>query len=209
VTLGPPYGLLVTGANMAGKSTFIRTVGVTTILAQTIHTCLATRYSSPVLFVSSALRVDDDLLTGRSYYLVEVETLVARVKAASSSSPHLFLLDELFRGTNAVERIAAAEAVLVALAGPPAGAARHRVLAATHDGELVSLLRGLYDTSHFADALSADGLVFDYHLRPGPTSTRNAIALLRLEGAPDTLIERALARAAALDRARAAADHAG
>ena len=78
------------------------------------------------------------------------------------------------------------------------------MLAATHDGELAGLLRGVYETVHFADSLAASGLVFDYRLRPGPTSTRNAIALLRLEGAPETLVERALARAAALERARTA-----
>lgn len=204
VALGPPHGLLVTGANMAGKSTFIRTVGLATVMAQTLHTCLASGYRSPVRIVRSALRVDDDVTTGRSYYLVEVETLVALVKAAGSGAPHLFLVDELFRGTNAVERIAAAEAVLRGLAearngGPPP----HVTLAATHDGELAGLLHGVYETVHFADSLSPEGLAFDYRVRPGPTSTRNAIALLRLEGAPDSVVEQALARAAALDRARA------
>jgi DNA mismatch repair ATPase MutS len=154
--------------------------------------------------VRSALRVDDDLLTGRSYYLVEVETVVALVHAAQSTAPQLFLLDELFRGTNAVERIAAAEAVLRALVEPRGGRSTHFVLAATHDGELAGLLSGVYETVHFADSLAASGLVFDYRLRPGPTSTRNAIALLRLEGAPATLVDRALTRAAAIDRARRA-----
>jgi hypothetical protein len=199
ITFGPPRGLLVTGANMAGKSTFVRSVGVTTILAQTLHTCLAARYAAPIRVVRSALRVDDDLLTGRSYYLVEVETIVKLVAAARSGTPHLFLLDELFRGTNAVERVAAAEAVLATLVEARGGALPHVTIAATHDGELVHLLHASYETVHFADAIGPDGLVFDYRLRPGPTSTRNAIALLQLNGAPEALLARARASAAVLD----------
>ena len=79
---------------------------------------------------------------------------------------------------------------------------RHVVLAATHDGELVDLLRDSYDVCHFGDAVGPDGLVFDYHLTPGPATSRNAIALLELNGAPESVVTRALLRAAALDRQR-------
>jgi DNA mismatch repair ATPase MutS len=106
----------------------------------------------------------------------------------------------LFRGTNTVERIAAGEAVLNALLASPA--AGHIVIAATHDLELVDLLKDRYAAFHFADAVGESGLAFDYLLRPGPATTRNAIALLGLRGAPPSLVERALARARALDEAR-------
>ena len=133
ITLGPPHGILVTGSNMSGKTTFVRTLGVAAVLAQTINTCLATAYDAPVLHVRSCIGRADDLLHGKSYYLVEVEAVMALVEASRSVEQHLFLFDELFRGTNAVERIAVAEAVLQELLANQT----HVVVAATHDGELV------------------------------------------------------------------------
>jgi hypothetical protein len=199
VTLAPPRGLLVTGSNMSGKSTFLRTVGVNAVLAQTINTCLAATYQAPVYDVRSCLGTRDDLLAGKSYYLVEVESVLSLVRASERVEPRLFLLDELFRGTNAVERIAAAEAVLRALIR---GGKPHVALVATHDGELVDLLSDCYTVCHLGDAVGPDGLIFDYHLVPGPATSRNAIALLKLNGAPESLVTQALARAEALDRQR-------
>ncbi len=199
IELAPPHGVLVTGSNMSGKSTFLRTVGINVVLAQTINTCLARVYEAPVYQVRSCIGRSDDLLAGKSYYLVEVEAVLALVTASGQLAPHLFIFDELFRGTNAVERIAAAEAVLAALIE---GGKPHVVLAATHDGELVDLLRDSYTVCHFGDALGPDGLTFDYRLTPGPATSRNAIALLELSGAPEAVVKRALDRAAALDRQR-------
>jgi hypothetical protein len=199
IVLAPPHGVLITGSNMSGKSTFIRTVGVNVVLAQTINTVLAQSYEAPIYQVRSCIGYSDDLLAGKSYYLVEVESVLALVRASEGVRPHLFIFDELFRGTNAVERIAAAEAVLSDLI---AGGKAHVVLAATHDGELVELLRDRYEVCHFGDAVGPDGLVFDYHLTSGPATTRNAIALLKLNGAPESLVTRALARAAALELQR-------
>jgi DNA mismatch repair ATPase MutS len=197
IALAPSRGVLITGSNMSGKSTFLRTVGVNTVLAQTINTCFASRYEAPIFHVRSCIGRADDLLAGKSYYIAEVEAVLALVRASACASPHLFLFDELFRGTNATERIAAAEAVLRELidAGRP-----HVVITATHDAELVELLRDTHDACHFPDALGADGLVFTYRLEPGPSATRNAIALLQLHGAPPALIERELRRAEALDQ---------
>ncbi len=106
----------------------------------------------------------------------------------------------MFRGTNAVERIAAGQSVLVELI---AGGKPHVVVAATHDNELVDLLAGSYAPYHFGDALTDDTLTFDYHLRAGRSTSRNAIALLRLNGASPELVQLALATAAELDRQRA------
>ncbi len=141
--LAPPNGVIITGSNMSGKSTFLRTVGVTAVLAQTINTCLASRYKAPLFVVRSCIGLADDPATGKSYYLVEVESILALVHAASAPVPHLMLFDELFRGTNAVERIAAAEAVLLEFLTPRADArpSPHVVIAATHDQELVELSR--------------------------------------------------------------------
>ena len=204
IALAPPHGVIITGSNMSGKSTFLRTVGVTAILAQTTNTCVARAYEAPVFAVRSCIGREDDPASGKSYYLVEVESVLALVQAARSAVPHLMLFDELFRGTNAVERIAAGEAVLYTLLAPAAGGrpSPHVVLAATHDQELVDLLAGTYAAYHFTDTVATEGLAFDYRLQPGPATSRNAIALLGQRGAPRELVERALARAAALDRVR-------
>ena len=187
---------------MSGKSTFLRTIGVNAVLAQTINTCLAARYEAPVFRVQSCIGRSDDLLAGKSYYIVEVEEVLRRVRASEADAPHLFLFDELFRGTNAIERVAAAEAVLRELVGSSDAPRPHIVLAATHDGELVDLLRDVFESYHFSDSLGEQGLTFEYRLEPGPATTRNAITLLALHGAPASLVSRALALASAIEHQR-------
>jgi hypothetical protein len=210
IALGPPTGVLVTGANMTGKSTFLRTLGVNAVLAETIHTVFASRYEAPWLSVHSCITPADDLQAGKSYYQVEVETLVAMLRAAGSENIRLYLFDELFRGTNTLDRIGAASAVLSYLVtGLQSGSEaqsdvrpRCFVLAATHDLELVSLLTPDYAVVHFADQLTDAGLRFDYKLRPGPTTTRNAIALLGVLGAPQEVVAEALGRTERLRKGR-------
>lgn len=201
IQAAPPHGVLITGSNMSGKSTLLRSVGVAVIMSQTIGTCLATAYSGPILCVRSCMGRSDDLVAGRSYYLDEVRGIVSLLRASESRSQHLFLLDEVFRGTNAVERIAAGEAALSELVSTPT---RHVVLAATHDLELVSFLTASYSSYHMADRMHEGELVFEYRLTPGPGTSRNAIALLERHGAPSSVIGRALSRARELDDARRA-----
>ena len=205
IELAPPHGVLITGSNMSGKSTFLRTVGVNAILAQTLNTCLATAYRAPVFTVRSVIRRSDDLLAGKSYYRDEIDAVIALVHASQSRLPHLFLFDELFRGTGTVERIAAAEATLRELVTSDEDgqtSSQHVVIAATHDRELVELLQRTFASYHFSDTVDSDGLAFDYQLRKGAASSWNAIALLELCGAPQRIVERALARTAGLSDQR-------
>jgi hypothetical protein len=202
-TLEPGRGILITGSNMSGKSTFLRTVGVTVVMAQTLNTCFAAAYDAPVFRVQSCIGRSDDLIAGKSYYLVEVEEVLSRVHASAATSPHLFLFDELFRGTNALERIAAAEAVLRSIVSAPTGRKPHVVLAATHDNELVELLHDVCAPYHFTDSIGPDGLTFDYRLEPGVATSRNAIALLQMQGAPASVVTAALERVTLLERQRA------
>jgi DNA mismatch repair ATPase MutS len=155
-----------------------------------------------MLHVRSCIGRADDLLSGRSYYMVEVESLVDLVRAAQDDTPHLVLLDELFRGTNAVERIAAGQAVLRELV-TGGGHSRHIVIAATHDGELVDLLPDSFVAVHFGDTVIEDAMVFNYRLEPGRATSRNAIALLEMHGAPGRMVQDARSCAMALDKARA------
>jgi DNA mismatch repair ATPase MutS len=188
---------------MSGKSTFLRTVGVNAVLGQTINTCLAREYRAPIFHVRSCIGRADDLPAAKNYYIAEVEALLEIVRASDDSTPHLFVLDELFRGTNAVERIAAGRAVLHQLLRASNGTTTpHIVIFATHDRELVDLTSGTFDSYHFGDSIGPDGLIFDHRLQQGPSTTRNAIALLRLHDAPETLLADAVTPAEMLDRQR-------
>ena len=203
IVLGPPHGILITGSNMSGKTTFLRTVGVATVMAQTVNTCLATTYAAPIFRVRSVIGRSDDLIAGKSYYKDEVEAVLDLVHASAQEMPHLFLFDELFRGTSAIERLACADATLIELVKNDEGRPKsHIVIVATHDRELVGLLQDTYTPYHFADSVVPDGLAFDYRLHDGPALTHNAIALLGIHGAPKRLVENASARALELSRER-------
>ena len=182
------HSVLITGSNMSGKTTFIRTLGVNAVLAQTLHTVCARSWRAPMLLVRTSIGREDSLQDGKSYYLAEVETVLELVRASESGRQHLFLLDELFRGTNTVERVAGAYAVLSYL-----NRGADLVVAATHDVELLEMLRGDYEMHHFREEVVDEGLTFDYRIRPGPSSTRNAIALLRVLKYPASLVDSALA----------------
>ncbi len=177
---------LVTGSNMSGKSTFLRTAGVNAILASSLGTCFAERWNAPRLVVRTCIGRGDNILEGKSYYLAEAEAVRELLRAAASGEPHLFLIDELFRGTNTVERIAAGRAVLEALDRGP-----NLVLVATHDIELIRWLGERYQPMHFREQVAGGELSFDFRLKPGPSSTRNAIALLRHLGYPDDVVRTA------------------
>lgn len=180
-------GILITGSNMSGKTTFMRTLGVNAILAQTIYTTFAESYQAPFLSVRCAIGRADNLLEGKSYYLAEVEATHKLVKAAEQNEQCLFILDELLRGTNTTERIAAGKAVLEHL-----NQKNHLVLATTHDNNLGELLGARFNCYHFQESVDDGELSFDYKLRPGVTTTRNAIALLDISGYPKTIIQSAL-----------------
>ncbi len=180
-------GLVITGSNMSGKTTFIRALGVNAVLAQTLATVCADRWRAPLLRVRTSIGREDSLMDGKSYYLAEVESILSLLNAKTEHAQHLFLLDEIFRGTNTTERVAAGYAVLQHL-----NAGHDFVVAATHDIEVLDLLGAEFRAHHFREQVKGDELTFDFLLRPGPASTRNAIALLRLMRYPDSLVQAAL-----------------
>ncbi|MGB7212850.1 MAG: hypothetical protein WBC97_09490 [Gemmatimonadales bacterium] len=207
VTLREGRGTIITGANMSGKSTYLRTVGIAAILARALDTCPAASWEGRAFQVRSLIGRADDLAAGKSYYQVEADGVVEMLADSRQARPTLFLLDELLRGTNTIERLAAGEAVLKALLADGDDGNSHAVIVATHDGELVSMLAGLYAPVHFSETIGPEGLSFDYQCRPGPASTRTAIALLESTGAPKEVIEAARARAEELDSAASATGH--
>ena len=181
-------GVLITGSNMSGKTTFVRTLGVNAVLAQTLHTVCAESWRAPMLNVRTSIERTDSVLEGKSYYLAEVEAVRGLIRAKRANAQHLFLLDEIFRGTNTAERVAGAYAVLAYL-----NRGIDLVVVATHDVELLHLLGDAYVPVHFREQISDGELTFDYRIHPGPSSTRNAIALLALMEFPDAVVRDALA----------------
>ncbi len=178
--------ILITGSNMSGKSTFLRTLMVNSILAQTIYTCFADEYISPILKQFSSIRIDDNLFEGKSYYFEEVNVMASLIAEVEQSHQNLFVLDEVFKGTNTVERIAAAKAILSYL-----NRNDNIVIVSTHDIELAEMLDNEYDLYHFTETIESDELHFDHKIKSGQLRTRNAIRLLELANYPKDITSEA------------------
>lgn len=189
-------GVLVTGANMTGKSTFLRSLGVAVALGEAYGTCPATTFEAPSFRVMSIVDRADEIRAGKSYYLVEVERILELLRASGSSVPHLFIIDEIFRGTNRVDRVAASRAVLDYL-----DRGGDLVVASTHDIELADLLEGRWRFVHFRGRLTGGNLDFDHRIRDGVSRTRNALLLLEAAGYPPEIVEAARKGAAELEGA--------
>lgn len=178
--------ILITGSNMSGKSTFLRTFMMNSILAQTIYTCFAEEFTSPILKQYSSIRIDDNLFEGKSYYLQEVNTMASLIAEVNSPNQNLFVLDEVFKGTNTIERISAAKAILSYL-----NRGDNIVIISTHDIELSDILKTEYDLYHFTETIEDGELYFDHKIKYGQLKTRNAIKLLELSNYPTEIISEA------------------
>lgn len=173
---------ILTGSNMAGKSTFLRTVGINLCLAYTGAPVNAERLKFSLFRVFTCMKVSDSVHDGLSYFYAEVKRLKALLSATETDDlPMLFLIDEIFRGTNSRERHIGSRAYIRDLSS------RRTVgLVATHDLELVKLadeIPGVVNF-HFREDVSDGRMVFDYQLRSGPCPTTNALLIMRREGLP-------------------------
>ena len=182
--------ILVTGSNASGKSTFLKTVAINAIFAQTICTCLAKSYKSSYFKIFTSMALKDNTVGGESYYIVEIKSLKRIIDALDPSMPCLCIIDEVLRGTNTVERIAASSQILYFLS-------RQNCIpiAATHDLELAQILNKHYKNYHFQEHVTDNNITFDYKIYPGKSSTRNAIKLLKIMGYGDSIVEQAEIRA--------------
>ncbi len=183
-------GILLTGSNASGKSTFLKTVAINSIFAQTIHTALADTFESNFFHICSSMSLRDDLAGGESYYIVEIRAIKRILDISAGSKKVLCFVDEVLRGTNTVERIAASTEILKSLAQK-----RVMCFAATHDVELTELLAGEYDNYHFEEEIAEGDIRFPYRLLKGKATTRNAIKLLQLLGYEESIIADANHRA--------------
>jgi len=171
---------VVSGSNMSGKSTFLRTIGVNTVLAMAGAPVRAHRMRVSALTVGATLRIQDSLQAGRSRFYAEILRLRCLIDLAKGPRPLLFLLDELLEGTNSLDRRLAAEAVLRCLTNLGAIG-----LVTTHDlalTDIVDLLAPQATNVHFEDKIEKGRINFDYRLRPGIVQHSNALALMRAVG---------------------------
>lgn len=183
--------VLLTGSNASGKSTFLKSVAMAALLAQTVHTVPAKSYKASYFQILSSMALRDNMQGNESYFIVEIKSLKRIYEAAKAPVCTLCFVDEVLRGTNTVERIAASREVLSGLAK----SGRTICFAATHDIELTYLLEEVCDNYHFEETVTEDNVEFDYLLHEGRATSRNAIKLLRMLGYPAEVIERAEASA--------------
>jgi hypothetical protein len=175
--------LLITGSNMSGKSTFLRTLGINLCLAQAGAPVCATAFEWAWVRLACCIRIDDSLESGLSYFYAEVKRLKRILELAQDrgAPPVLFLIDEIFKGTNNRERLIGSRAFIHALA-----VSRGFGLVTTHDLELTELEHAIptATNAHFQETVEDSSLRFDYRLRPGPCPTTNALRIMALEGLP-------------------------
>jgi hypothetical protein len=174
---------LITGSNMAGKSVFLKTVGVNCCLANAGAPVNAQALRTVTFRMYTSMRVSDSVTDGISFFYAEVKRLKALLNELERNEPLplLFFIDEIFRGTNNRERLSGSRSYVRALAG------KHGVgLIATHDLELAKLADGMSQVNnyHFRDHVAEGRMVFDFRLQPGPCPTTNALTIMALEGLP-------------------------
>lgn len=187
-------GIILTGTNMSGKSTFLRMVGINIILAQSLYFVLAKEYKAPFLNVVSSIAPNDDLESGKSFYLAEAKSLLRVINALDKTIPVFCPIDEIFRGTNPVERIAASGEILRYI-----NKKNSISIVSTHDRELVEILKENFEFYHFSESVKDNKLSFDYKIKRGVSHTRNAIKLLEVIGYNKEIVENSYIKARELD----------
>jgi len=177
--VGGPRVILVSGSNMSGKSTLLRSVGVSVVLAFAGAPVNARRLRMSALVLGATLHIEDSLQEGHSRFFAEILRIRTIADAARGPVPLLFLLDEILHGTNSHDRRIGAEGIVRALAGLGAIG-----LVTTHDLALTELpaTLGSAVNMHFEDRLEDGKMIFDYRMRPGVVEHSNALALMRAIG---------------------------
>jgi len=181
LTLGEPHMVfIITGANMAGKSTFLRTLGVNLVLALNGAPVCAREFSCPVISLRTGMRTTDSLKDHQSYFYAELQRLKTIMDELKSGKPMLILLDEILKGTNSNDKLQGSIALVKQLL-------QHKCLAviATHDlalGNLETDYPNQVINYHFEPTIENDQLSFDYRLKRGIAEKMNATFLMRKMG---------------------------
>lgn len=178
--------VLITGSNASGKSTFIKTMAINALLSQTIYTSLSKGYKASFFMIYSSMALRDNLFHSESYYIVEIKSLKRILDRVNKEIPILCFIDEVLRGTNTLERIAASSRILLTLAKK-----NTLCFAATHDIELTYILENYYSNYHFQEKIEENEIIFNYSLNKGRATSKNAIKLLGLLGYSQDIIDAA------------------
>lgn len=180
-------GVLITGSNASGKSTFLKMLALNILTAQSIFTVSAEEYQAPCCYLYSSMSLRDSLESNESYYIVEIKSIKRILDSYKAGKrPILCYVDEVLRGTNTVERIAASTQILHSMNGEGI-----QCFAATHDIELTHLLDDVFSNYHFEEEIKDGDVLFNYRLKEGRATTRNAISLLQIMGYEQNIIEKA------------------
>lgn len=177
---------IITGSNASGKSTFLKTLAINAILSQTIYTSLSAQYEASYFRIFSSMALKDDIFQKESYYIVEIKSLKRILNQMNQEIPVLCFVDEVLRGTNTLERIAASSQILYTLSQ-----GNTLCLAATHDIELTYILENYYANFHFLEQIEDNDILFDYKVHNGRSVSKNAIKLLGMMGYADDITENA------------------
>ncbi|MDU5333803.1 MutS-related protein [Enterococcus sp.] len=189
---------LVTGSNASGKSTYVKSIAISGILAQTINTAIAEKLTMQPGHVLTSMAVEDDIMAGDSYFVAEIKSIKRLLNQVEKGERCYCFIDEILKGTNTIERIAASSSVVTWLADYPSLS-----FVATHDIELTEMLKEYCDNVHFEETVTEEqGISFDYELKQGPAVTRNAIALLKVMDYPEKIVEQAQKEARYFDEQR-------
>ena len=175
---------MITGANASGKSTFMKALAINVILAQTIHTCTAECFATEPAYVMTCMSLRDDVVTGESYYVREAKYLKRMLDEVEAGEKLLCVIDEILKGTNTAERLAASKAILSYIAKKHCLA-----MVATHDMELTE--NASWRKYYFDSTVEDNDVSFDYKIHEGIGGKSNAIVLLEILGYPQEIVREA------------------
>ncbi|MEG2836487.1 MAG: hypothetical protein RR863_00205 [Erysipelotrichaceae bacterium] len=187
--------LLISGSNASGKSTFLKMIALNAIFAQSFGFAFAADYKACFFNICTSMSLRDSIDDGDSYFISEIKAIKRILETSNKDVPKLCMIDEILRGTNTNERIAAASEILNCLCDK-----NTITLGATHDIELTNILSNKFTNVHFNETIKDNTMLFDYKLKQGPSDSRNAIALLKILGYDQEIIENADLRLSAFEK---------
>ncbi|MEG0093368.1 MAG: hypothetical protein RR945_07015 [Erysipelotrichaceae bacterium] len=180
---------LITGSNATGKSSYLKMVAINALFAQSFHFVFCVDYEASYFQIITSMALRDNIFAQESYFVTEIKSLKRMMDAINDEVPTLCIIDEILKGTNTLERIAASSEILKTFANQNC-----IVLGATHDIELTKLLEDEYANYHFRESMKGEKMSFDYKIHKGPSTSRNAIALLNLLGYRKDIVSNASLR---------------
>ncbi len=172
-TIDISKGLIITGMNMAGKSTFLKALSINQILATSLGFSFAEEFKTELFYIVTSMKIEDDLEQGKSRYYMEADRLLY-VQNLFKERKVMFTIDEILSGTNTSDRIYASIGILKNFTKNE----NSLILASTHDSEIAFAVDGILPNFHFDGTVTNGSLEYDYKLKKGVVKTKNALTIL-------------------------------